>query len=263
MENINIYNVEGLDIVKALEDCNKKMQVVEEIISEFKEKVDSNRQKTRELFQLGKFISCQKDDDIEIVDVEIESPDFIIKVNTKLIGIELIEIKDKKIYKPKTTEDILNKAKLRFQELYPEIKIVVYFSFKNEELTYNRKNEKEIIEQICLVAYNCSICKYDYPDFIKDVFILSNKHLDFSLLWVGCARDLNSEIVNCQIQKKEAKIELYKSNSGFEEQWLLMVIQHGAPNSYDFEFINEHEYSSKFDRVYVLEEIGIELKRLV
>jgi len=263
MENINIYDTEGLDLVKALADCKNKMQLVDEIISYFKDKVDGNRQKTRELFQLGKFISCLKSEVIEIEDVVNESPDFKLRISDKAVGIELVEVIDSNITKPKTTQVFLDKAKLRFKEIYPEIKIFATFSFENEELTFNKKNKQAIIEQICLATYNCFIGKYEYPDFITEISIHSNKHLEFSHLWVGYGRDLNSSILIEKIQEKEAKIETYKSNSGIEEQWLLMVIQNGAPNSYDFEFINEFEYSSKFDRVYLLEEIGIELKRLV
>jgi hypothetical protein len=239
------------------------MQIVDKIIFGLKDNVDGNKQKSRELFQLGKFIYCLKDDSIEIVDVDCESPDFILKANNKLVGLELIDIKDEKINKPKTTEDLLEKAKQKFQELYPDIKIFASFSFKNKELTFNKKNKDRIINEICIAAYNCYIGKFDYPDFISDIKINNYKHLDFSYLWVGYVRDLDSTIVYDKIQKKEAKIESYKLNSGIDEQWLLMVIQHGAPNSFDFENINELEYSSKFDRVYLLEEIAIELKQLV
>jgi|GEM_PF-5162792 len=263
MENTKVFNDVSLDLIKAYNDCKNKMQDVDKIIEEYECKTVGDRQKTLELSQLGKFIYSLKDENIEIIEVLHERPDFILKKDNKLIGLEIIEIKDKDIVKPKTTQQLLNKAKDRFQLLYPEIKFYATFSFENEELTISKKNKDELINQICIAAYNCYNGIHVYPKFITNISIIGTKNLEFSHLWVGYVRDLNSTIIEENIKLKEEKIEQYKVNSGIDEQWLLMVIQGGAPNSYDFEFINELEYTSKFDRVYLLEEITIELKRLV
>jgi hypothetical protein len=250
-------------LLNAKERFEAKNKVIKEIISKYELSVSNNRQKRKELFQLGKFLYCLKSNEIEIANVETESPDFILTVGKSLVGLEIIEIKNESIVKPKTTQELLDKAKVRFKQLYPELKLFATFSFQNEEISFNRKNEITIIEQICEAVYSCYLGINNYPNFITDIQILSLKVLDFSHLWVGYVNELDSDTIKHRIEKKEKLINNYKLNSNTEEQWLLMVIQNGAPNSYDFEFVKEYDYKSKFDRIYLLEEIEPELKRLL
>lgn len=250
-------------LIEANQRFKERNEEIKRIISKHELSVSANRQKRNELFQLAKFLYCLKNDNIEIVNVVDETPDFIIKVNSKLVGLEIIEIKNAEIIKPKTTQDLLDKAKDRFKEIYPELKLFVSFSFQNEELSFNKKNKTIIIEQICEAVYNCCLGNNNYPEFITDIQILSFKTLVFSHLWVGYVNELDSMTIKERILKKEELIENYKQNSNTNEQWLLMVIQKGAPNSYDFEFINEFDYKSKFKQIFLLEEIEPSLKRLV
>lgn len=261
-ENLRLVENSNL-LLEAKERFEAKNKEIKAIIQNYELCVSNNSQKRNELFQLGKFLYCLKSNEIEIVNVNSESPDFILKVESKLVGLEIIEIKNERIVKPKTTQELLDKAKNRFKQLYPDLKLFAMFSFDNEEISFNRKNEANIIEQICEAVHSCYLGKKTYPDFITKIEILSFKNLCFSNLWIGYVNELDSDTIMNRVEKKEKLIENYKQNSNTNEQWLLMVIQKGAPNSYDFEFITEIDYKSKFDRIYLLEEIEPELKRLL
>ncbi len=265
MTNTDNYRLtENSDLLfDAKEKFEARNKEIKAIIQNFELSVLKNSQKRNELFQLGKLLYCLKSNDIEIVNVDSESPDFILKVESELVGLEIIEIKNERIVKPKTTQELLDKAKNRFKQLYPNLKLFASFSFENEEISFNKKNEANIIEQICEAVHSCFLGEKAYPDFITKIEILSLKSLFFSHLWVGYVNELDSDTIKNRVEKKEKLIENYKQNSNTDEQWLLMVIQKGAPNSYDFEFINEFDYESKFDRIYLLEEIESELKRLL
>lgn len=56
--------------------------------------IEDNTQKKSELYILGKFINCMKAEHIEIVNTIHESPDFLIKHDNELVGVEIIEAKD-------------------------------------------------------------------------------------------------------------------------------------------------------------------------
>jgi len=216
---------------------------------------------------LGKFIYCLKDENIQVIDVNNESPDFLIKVNNCVIGIEIIGVIDENNIKPITTNKLLEEAEIEFEKRYPNIKLTAIFTFENWELSFNKKNKSKLIDQLCSVVYNWHLKNYDfvYPEFITDIKIRETKSLSFDNIWVGYCGDVNRSIIDEKIKKKEKLIEKYKENSKLNEQWLLIVTNAGLPNSYDIEEdeIKEMNFTSLFQRVYLLEELYLKLTRLV
>lgn len=243
---------------------NDEINSINSIIAKFIPSIVNNPQKKSELFILGKFINSLHSEQIEIIEVNRESPDFVIKNNNELIGLEIVEAKNDNI-KPKTTEDLLEEASKVFAEKYPEIKMEVYFTFKDFELSFNKANKASYIQQICYAAYNCFNGVQQYPGFIDDIYILKRggKRVFFSQVWAGYMNDLNESIVQNIIHKKEKLINTYKEKSQTNSQWLLIATTKGAPNSYDIEYVDEMSFSSLFGRVYLLEQITSEVKRLV
>jgi len=243
---------------------NDEINSINSIIANFIPSIENNLQKKSELFILGKFVNSLHSEQIEIIEVNRESPDFLIKNNNELIGLEIVEAKNDNI-KPKTTEDLLEEASEVFAVKHPEIKMEVYFTFKDFELSFNRADKASYIKQICDAAYNCYNGVQQYPDFIDDIYILRSggKRVFFSQVWAGYVNDLNESIIQNIILKKEKLIHTYKEKSQTNTQWLLISTTKGAPNSYDIEFVKEMSFSSLFDRVYLLEQITSEVKRLV
>lgn len=242
---------------------NDEINSINSIIANFIPSIENNPQKKSELFILKKFVNSLESDQIEIIEVEREAPDFLIKNNNELIGLEIVEAKSENI-KPKTTEDLLENASKVFVEKHPEIKMDLYFTFKNFELSFNRTNKETVIQQICDAAYNCYKGVSDFPGFIDDVYILrrGGKNVFFGQIWAGYVNDLNESIIKTLISKKEKLIETYKEKSQIDKQWLLIATSIGAPNSYDIEYANGMSFSSLFDRVYLSEQITSEVKRL-
>jgi hypothetical protein len=259
MSEIVVQNIEN-----EKNRLNDEINSINSIIANFIPSIENNPQKTSELYILGKFINSLQSAQIEIIEVEREAPDFLIKNNNELIGLEIVEAKNDNI-KHKTTADLLEEASKVFAEKHPEIKMEVYFTFKDFELSFNRSNKAAYIRQICDVAYHCYNGVSYYPDFIDDVYILRSggTRVFFGQIWAGYVNDLNENIIQTLIRKKENLINTYKEKSQTDIQWLLIATSKGAPNSYDIEFVDEMSYSSSFDRVYLLEQITSEVKRLV
>ena len=259
-----MQNIDVNDIVNEKNIMIAKDQAIHLAIAEFIPLIENNLQKINELYTLGKFITSLSYEQIEIIEVDRESPDFCVKCNGELIGLELVEAKNDNI-KPKTTNELLEQASKLFAEKHPEIKLEVYFRFKDFELSFNRTNKAVYIQQICDAAYYCYKGVSHYPDFIDDVYILRSggKNVFFGQRWAGYMNDLNENIIQTLIHKKEKLINTYKENSQTDTQWLLIATSKGAPNSYDIEFVKEMSFSSLFDRVYLLEQITSEVKRLV
>lgn len=139
---------------EAINNFTVERTQINSIIQNFMGQIAGNTQKESELIILGKFIYCLNEEHIEIVNANCESPDFIIKHDNELIGVEIIEAKDGNITRPKTTDDLLDDAAKEFQKKYPEIKVYAKFTFKNYELTITRTNRTILIEEICDAVYN-------------------------------------------------------------------------------------------------------------
>lgn len=259
MDNFNIIDIQN-EIVK----MNEEKQSINSIISKFLPFIENNILKRRELNILGKFINCMQSEQIEIIEFDREAPDFLIKYSNKLIGLEIIEAKNNNI-KPKTTNELLEEASKFFVKKYPEINIVVTFTFKNYELSFNKTNKASYIQQICDATYSCYNGFQKYPEFIDAINIsrISGKGVFFSQIWVGYVNELDENIIQNLINKKEKLLNAYKENSQTNSQWLLISTIKGFPNSFDIEYVIEMSFSSKFDRVYLFEEVTPEVKRLV
>lgn len=109
---------------EAINNFTVEREQINYIIKKFKSQIVGKIQKESELLILGQFIYCLNEEHIEIVDAYRERPDFIIKHDNELIGIEIIEAKDGNKIRTKTTDDIymmlqknfkINIQKLRFQ----------------------------------------------------------------------------------------------------------------------------------------------------
>lgn len=247
---------------EAINNFTVEREQINFIIKKFKSQIVGKIQKESELLILGQFIYCLNEEHIEIVDAYRERPDFIIKHDNELIGIEIIEAKDGNKIRTKTTDDILYDAAKEFQNKYPEVKISAWFSFNNFELSITQKNRNILIEEICEAVYNTYLNKNDLPSYIKKIRINNSKSVSFSHFWVGYVNDIDSEGIEKRIKKKEKLLGDYKDNSGIEKQWLLIATTKGIPNSFDIEYIKEMSFHSMFDRVYILEQLSSKLKRL-
>jgi hypothetical protein len=135
-------------------------------------------------------------------------------------------------------------------------------SFENHELTITIKNKKQLIDEICIAAYKRFNNIFEFPDYITDIDIFPSKKTMFSQIWVGYVEDIREHQIRDIITKKEHKLTQYKANTNINEQGLLIVCKRGDSRSYDIEHIEEMNFISKFERVYLLESLSSELKRM-
>lgn len=257
-----MFDIDVNSLREAINNLAIERTQIKFIIQDFMSQIEGNTQKESELYILGKFINCLNKEQIEIVNAIHESPDFIIKHDNELVGVEIIEAKDCKIIRPKTTDDLLAKAAIKFKDKYPEILVSVLFTFKNYELTITRTNKTILIEELCDAVYNSYLDKNDLPSFIDDITIKKTKSVSFSHYLVGYDNNIDPNLIERLIMKKERLLEKYKINSGIEKQWLIIATSKASPNSFDVENVKEMSFHSKFNRVYLLEEFTSELKRL-
>ncbi len=257
-----MFNIELDSLQEAIMNSIDEKTQIKSIIQNLMRQIEDNTQKKSELYFLGKFINRMKEKHIEIVNTIHESPDFLIKHDNELVGVEIIEAKDSSNTGSKTTNDLLAKAAIRFQDKYPGIIVFVEFTFKNSELKINRNNRTNLIEELCDAVYNTYLGRYDFPSFIDGITIVISKVVSFYQLEIGYINEIDSHQIIKLIMKKECLLEKYKTNSCTEKQWLLIVTSKVAQNSFDIENVKEMSFRSKFNRVYLLEEFTSELKRL-
>ena len=75
---------------------------------------------------------------------------------------------------------------------------------------------------------------------------------------------LTTSLVEEVITKKENKINNYL-NKMVDEIWLLIIVSHSHPESYEIFEEDEHlfaNFSSKFDKVYILEDFKSKIYQL-
>lgn len=208
------------------------------------------KQKEKELIDLGKFILCFNES-IEIVDAICESPDFLISLDKKQIGIELADVI------------------IRSDEKQKEGTLKKIFTYVETELTkepnkYNGIYRVSFPEKLELNSNNKNKIQIELLELIKTSqsagTVISNirktPHTNVSIYHseafvVGSLQRITIENI---LNKKETKVSNYVSDK-FEEIWLLMVLG-GVQTSSDYSFIEESitnsPFNTSFDKVFLL-----------
>ncbi len=229
---------------------------VREIISPFLSD-DLSTAKTIELSHLGKFL--YKLDGKYNIKSLTESPDFIIKNEDKEIGVEIVGIYNRNVESEKFKYQLIKLSEQKFIEKHPDINFLANIYFKDEELKLQKHQLLEEAEKIANDVYNIYINQnlFQFSDIIEKIKMIRHSHLSFSYnpggFLVNC---LIPELVKKTISKKEEKFISYEQKN-LDEIWLLIVVSHSSPESYEIFEEDEHlfkNYDSKFDKVYILED---------
>jgi hypothetical protein len=215
---------------------------------------DSNK-KVYELIDLGKFI-YYSEQEIEIVECG-EQPDFIVKFQNELIGIEHTGIYDDDVVAEiKTLKKIIAKSQEKLSNEHSEItglfNIIVIPSKLKGQLPLK---EAEVIKTICdyIIAKheNTEIKK---PDFVADVIRTQHPIIELTLgedYWLA---ELTPEAIAKTISKKENKIDTYKSLKGLSKCWLLIVIDGASSaSSFNIQLDSLPMHLTPFDRIYIFD----------
>ena len=217
---------------------------------------ESNK-KIYELIDLGKFIYyLGLESKMEIVECG-EQPDFIIKFQDELIGIEHTGIYDDDVVAEiRTLKKIIRKCQEKLSNDRNEItglfNIIVIPSKLKGQLPLK---ETEIIQNICdyIIAKHEKI-EIKNPDFIADAFQTQHPILELTLgedYWLA---ELTPEAIAKTISKKENKIDTYKSLKSINKCWLLIVIEGASSaSSFNIQLDTLPIHLTPFDKIYIFD----------
>jgi len=198
------------------------------------------RQKKKELIDLGKFISCFNKD-INIINALCESPDFIISIDNKNIGIELTDlvIRDKEKQKEGLLKKLFSQIENELKSELPDLK-GIYRVNLIDRITFTQNNQQEIKSEIKKIIQG-EIISGNLVTEIRKTF-----HNDIHIYHseASVVGSLDRTTLEEKIKKKEEKITNYSSDN-FKEIWLLLVIG-GVQTSDDYSFIESSILNSLF-----------------
>lgn len=209
------------------------------------------------MIDLGKFIDCLGlASSIEIVECG-EQPDFIIRFQDELIGVEHTGIYDAEVVAEiKKIKKIIDKCQNKLRNSRNDIKglfniIVVPSKLKGQ---LNSK-ESEIIQSICdFIIAEHQHKEIRKPAFIADVIKTQHSVLELTLgedYWLA---ELTSDAIVKTISKKENKIDTYKSLKNINKCWLLIVIDGASSaSSFNINLDTLPMHLTPFDRIYIFD----------
>lgn len=209
------------------------------------------RQKEKELNDLVKFIYYMGKS-IEIIDVTTECPDFIIKVDGELVGIELTDVilNDKEKQKEGLLQKIFTQIELELQHDEESYRGIYRVDFR-ENITFNLEEQRQIKQEIKDFIQG-KIYQYSLIESVEKI-VNSNLHIYHSEPFT--AGNLKRVNVEKAINKKEKKLLNYRKNELSCIYLLLRLGGLSASDSYCFveEDIINIPFPTNFQKIYLLD----------
>ncbi len=218
-----------------------------------------------EVCQIGKFVQ-KVDSDIQIVQKpQPPNPDFIIKNEEKLIGLEHTRITTENAKRYFSIKTLLDYSETIFKSKYPNNNVLASISILNDELIYKQNEKAELAEFIADLVYSdMSRNKAELPYFVTKIGTSKHSLVSFHFDEENWQSEyLTKEKLKQEIEKKEKKIKGYeKSKIELSEFWLVLLI--GSLNSASYTLNDEENYEtdSKFDRVYLMTDFHANIVRI-
>lgn len=193
-----------------------------------------------------------------------ETPDFIVKIDKKLISIEHTRLINPLLQKVEQYRNrIIENARIRFEEKY-SAKLYLLITFNNVILESGKIAEKKYSDEVFILIENVYLCNKDYEFSIHS----KKQKLKVSELIESFSVDNTYNFSNWQhfgaylvewidmkwlkqvIENKENNIERYQKE--FDENWLLLVSDFGTKaSSHRFDIIDYSGIKTKFDKIYL------------
>lgn len=249
---------------EAIEKANLQGNSIEKKIEKILVDSTLSDQKKLELCQVGKFLTLFENEFTEIIE-QCESPDFIISINNRRIGLEHeLILNGKNVKQIQSVKNLFKLAAKVFKDKYPNIKVLANCRLTIDNFSFKQNDKKIIVDQI--VAYIYSLTQNSVnnkPDFLDDVKISKHSGVSFSFnAEISNIELLDNSTLSLAIMKKEALIEKYIANSGIQEQWLFLVIGQVSPDSYEIDELDFKVTDSRFERIYLFEDFKSKKYRL-
>lgn len=250
------------EMIASIQQQQKEKLEIKRIINPFYDELksqntkDSNK-KVYELIDLGKFIYYSaQEKDIEIVECG-EQPDFVIRYQNEIIGIEHTGIYDEEVVAEiKTLKKIIAKCQEKLKNEHNEIiglfNVIVIPTKLKGHLPFK---ESEVIQNICefIVAKHGNL-EINKPEFIADITQTQHQIVELTLgedYWLS---ELTPEVIAKAIAKKESKISIYKSLKTLDKCWLLIVIDGASSvSSFNIQVDSLPMHLTLFDKIYIFD----------
>ncbi|MFT3796597.1 hypothetical protein [Flavobacterium sp.] len=215
---------------------------------------NSTSKKKIETIYVEKFLSHFENLEIE---KSFEKPDFILKQQNEIIGLEhQIIVNSKAREREGYLKNIFVLAQEELQNENPELLpfFATCYIHENFDHSLYRKNElKEIVKNVireCIVNANTleNPIIYDIDWNPDDFFFI------YPQLGAWWQKRISDEEILSSIRNKEEKLPSYRENVN-GQIWLLLVINETGESSYIMRKEPISSFESKFDKIYVLEYI--------
>lgn len=219
-----------------------------------------NRKKNIEICHVAKLLMNLNNN--SYIKAVIESPDFLIDFENKIVGVEhQILIDDSKKSYEGFLENVFRQAEseLRKDSSTPNILINCWLH-DNIKYTINQKSGF-VLSIIDLIKSYMQLGTLRDNPIIERVY--SMPHSEFSLCpnfgaWFQEYLSVNS--LQTAIREKEKKLTLYREKA--VEIWMLIVIGGTGASSYQIPEDESYHITSVFDRIYLLEDFHNNLYQL-
>jgi hypothetical protein len=252
-------------VKKLLIDSKVESEGLGKIINPIIEKYNLPKKEIIEVCQIGKFIYKV---DSEIIITEKPNPprpDFIIKNDSKYIGLEHTRIFTENALNYNRIISILEYSEEIYKSLHPNDKVHGIVSIVDDKLDYKQSQKKEIATEIAEYIYKVkNEIEAQKPSYISKVRTTIHSKISFSYKeknWQ--APYLNKERLEKEIRKKEAKIKIYKSaETELSEYWLVLLIGSLSSASYELDENENYKTESEFDRVYLMADFDSKIIRV-
>lgn len=227
-----------------------------------------------EIYHVGKFLVLLNED--ILIKRKSESPDFIIQVKNKTIGLEHETIRNTKTVRnigsirgliKKVEQYYVNtfaESTTPFKEKYSNCpNMIVDIRFIDDLFSFRKEESSKLSIEIANYVHSLvNGEETDKPHYIDRVSIKPHTQVSFIVRTdINKIEKLEFETLKTFIEKKEPKVERYKEISKLKEQWLLVVA--GSLNRDSFEIENDFNLDkSGFERVYLLDDFNAKYYRL-
>lgn len=280
MSNDNISSIIKTEKQKVADLINPRLRKVDQT-------KNKGKQTKQELIDLGKFITASKEN-IQILSADFEVPDFLIKWNDVLFGLEHTEVIDRK--KKDTfekTEWLIKETEKDFLKRYGNISRQITFSLKFEVTLIDKKEKKKLMNQLVdeckgLNFGEQKLMNLAYPGYLtrEDIKLLSTELADMAyeahtnkenevthdlvnyISFYQCSKTFCNRTVSwgagsisepllAAIEEKETKIGSYIKNTRGLKQCLFLLIQ-GSNGYSDYSYFDDKVLSNRptpFDKV--------------
>ena len=221
----------------------------------------NNKQKILEICHTGKFLFLL-DEDYVIHEVS-EKPDFILTGQDNFIGLEHQTVVDKKSREREGFfQNIFQIAELELQKdsNLPNFLANCYLI---PNINFKLSEKKKLISIVVnTVREYVLIGVLQENPIIESIHSMEHSQITVSVnLGAWLQKDITQEIIQKAIDKKDKLVLSYNSEIT-SEQWLLLVIGSTGESSYRIDRLKMLNIESKFDRVYILEDLYSNLYQL-